>query len=269
MAKVILKNGVTSVILRVKIMDSTSTTGGAKTGLTFSSSGLIISTIADNEASPTVYTAAGSTIETITTLGTFAAPTATKCRFKEVDSTNHPGLYEIQIADARWAVSNARSIIITVVGATGAAQVDAEIQLSQIDVNDATAAGISRLDAAVSSRMATFTLPTNFSALAITAGGEVTVGTNNDKTGYALTSGERTSIADALLDRDMSIGTDSGSTTVRTVRQALRPLRNMVDLATTPGTMIVKKEDDTTTSWTAALTTDNTALPITKIDPAG
>lgn len=43
------------------------------------------------------------------------------------------------------------------------------------------------LDVAVSTRMATFSLPTNFSALAITSGGAVTVGTNNDKTGYSLT----------------------------------------------------------------------------------
>jgi hypothetical protein len=33
-------------------------------------------------------------------------------------------------------------------------------------------------------------------------------------------------VADAILNRDMSTGTDSGSTTVRTVRQALRFLRN-------------------------------------------
>jgi hypothetical protein len=75
--------------------------------------------------------------------------------------------------------------------------------------------------------------------------------------------------ADALLDRNMATGTDSGSSTVRTVRQALRPLRNMVDSVTTPGTMDVKKEDDSTSSWTAALTTDGAAAPIVKIDPAG
>lgn len=148
--KLIYKNGVVSVILRVKILDSTSSVGAGLTGLTFSSTGLIISTIADNEASATAYTAAGSTIETISTLGTFAAPTATKCRFKEVDATNHKGLYEIQIADARWAVSNARSVIVSVQGASNAVQVDAEVQLSAIDVNDATAAGISRLDQAMS-----------------------------------------------------------------------------------------------------------------------
>jgi uncharacterized protein YdbL (DUF1318 family) len=45
-----------------------------------------------------------------------------------------------------------------------------------------------QLDATVSSRMATFTLPTNFSAMAITAGGAVTAGTVSDKTGYALTA---------------------------------------------------------------------------------
>jgi hypothetical protein len=74
-------------------------------------------------------------------------------------------------------------------------------------------------------------------------------------------------MADAWLDRDMSTGTDSGSTTVRTPRQALRVLRNKV--SQTGGTMTVCKEDDSTSSWTAALTTDAAADPITAIDPAG
>lgn len=119
----------TGVIVRVKVLDSTLSTGAGKTGLTFSSSGLIISTIADNEATATAYTQAGSTIETITTLGTFAAPTATKCRFKEVDATNHKGVYEIQIADARWAVSSSRSLLISLSGVTGIAETDAVIAL--------------------------------------------------------------------------------------------------------------------------------------------
>jgi hypothetical protein len=46
------------------------------------------------------------------------------------------------------------------------------------DLSDATALGLSRLDAAITSRMATFTLPTNFSSLAITAGGRVAVQSN-------------------------------------------------------------------------------------------
>jgi hypothetical protein len=85
----------------------------------------------------------------------------------------------------------------------------------------------------------------------------------------ALSADAGTELADALLNRNMATGTDSGSDTVRTVRQALRILRNMVDLQTTPGTMDVKKEDDSTSSWTAVLTTDAAAEPIVKTNPAG
>lgn len=86
-------------------------------------------------------------------------------------------------------------------------------------------------------------------------------------TAAALGATERSAIADAILDRDMSTGADSGSTTVRTPRQALRFLRNKWDIAT--GTLTVKKEDDSTTSWTAAMSTDAAAVPIIGSDPAG
>ncbi len=132
----------TSIILRVKILDSSVSTGAGVVSLTSASSGLIISTIADNEATATAYTVAGSTIETITTLGTYAAPTATKCRFKEVDATNHKGLYEIQIADARFAVASAKSLAISISGAPLAAETDVVIPLTQTDPYDNVAMGI-------------------------------------------------------------------------------------------------------------------------------
>lgn len=72
-------------------------------------------------------------------------------------------------------------------------------------------------------------------------------------------------IADALLNRNMATGTDSGSETVRTVRQALRALRNKAGIAA--GTLTVTKEDDTAASWTAAVTTA-AGNPISEIDPA-
>jgi hypothetical protein len=72
--------------------------------------------------------------------------------------------------------------------------------------------------------------------------------------------------ADALLDRDMSTGTDSGSSTVRTVRQALRFSRNK--FAISGGTLTVYKEDDSTSSWTSAVTT-TAGDPVTASDPAG
>lgn len=78
--------------------------------------------------------------------------------------------------------------------------------------------------------------------------------------------GDAVGIADALLDRDMSLGTDSGSSSVRTPRQALRTIRNKVSVAA--GTLTVTKEDDTTSSWTAAVTATPGADPVTTIDPA-
>jgi hypothetical protein len=127
------KRGQGSIVLRVKILNSSVSTGAGLTGLTSASSGLIISTIADNESTATAYTVAGSTIEGITTLGTYAAPTATKCRFKEVDATNHKGVYEIQLADARYAVSSAKSLLVSVSGATNAAETDVVIPLRDLD----------------------------------------------------------------------------------------------------------------------------------------
>lgn len=98
----------------------------------------------------------------------------------------------------------------------------------------------------------------------VTAG--VTVSTNSDKAGYALTSADHVVGADTLLDRNMATGSDSGSPTVRTVRQALRFLRNKWSI--TAGTLTVTKEDDVTTSFTATVTTDAAAVPIVGNDPA-
>ena len=137
------KNSLISNIRRFKLVNST--TGNGFTGATNASTGLIVSTICDVEATATAYTAAGSTIQSITTLGTYAAPSASDCRFKEVDSTNHPGLYEFQFADARFAVTNAKQLVITVSGITSLLQADYEIQLTSTDVDDAIHGGMSAI----------------------------------------------------------------------------------------------------------------------------
>lgn len=123
-------------IVTVKIADPSSTTNGGKTGLTISSAGLIVAIRPDNAAATIAYTAAGSTIDTIATLGAWAAPAANHCRFKEIDSTNHPGHYELQFAAALWATAGARKLVGTVL-VTGGAQTDFEIQLTGPDVSAA------------------------------------------------------------------------------------------------------------------------------------
>ena len=72
----------------------------------------------------------------------------------------------------------------------------------------------------------------------------------------------REAIADSFLARAIAGGSNAG----RIVRDVFRVLRNKVTIAA--GTMTVKAEDDTTTAWTAAVTTTVGANPITEIDPA-
>lgn len=116
-----------SNIIRLKIIDTTD--GQGLTGLTSASSGLRIAAIADNASATTAYTVAGSTIEGITTLGTYAAPTATKVRFKELDATNHPGIYELQFSDATFSAASSKSLLISASGATNMQEVDCHIPL--------------------------------------------------------------------------------------------------------------------------------------------
>jgi hypothetical protein len=69
-------------------------------------------------------------------------------------------------------------------------------------------------------------------------------------------------IADEILDRNLAGG---GSGNTRNVRNALRALRNKQAIAA--GTLTVYQEDDTTSAWTAAVTT-TAGDPISAIDPA-
>lgn len=71
-----------------------------------------------------------------------------------------------------------------------------------------------------------------------------------------------TAQADALLNRDMSAVSDTNS---RSPLNALRILRNK--FSSSAGTLTVTKENDTTTAWTAAVTTDAAAAPIVSVDP--
>jgi hypothetical protein len=332
------KRGQGSVVLRIKILDSSVTTGAGKTGLTSASSGLIVAAIVDNEATTTAYTAAGSTIETIVTLGTYAAPTATKCRFKELDATNHPGVYELQFADARFAVASAKSLLVSISGATNAAQCDAVIPLRDLDPYDAVRAGLTALpNAAAEAAGGLYTRGTGAGQINQSANGQVdanmerlvnvaqsavdlkdfaddgydpatnkvqgvvlvdtlTTYTGNtiqtgdsyaivnsvtfgnsaikgyvDDIGVAgagltaipamtLTSGERDSIATALLKLDLTGITGEAS---RSLLNAVRKLRNK--WAISGSTLTIYKEDGTTSAFTQTVTGTAGANPITEI----
>jgi hypothetical protein len=78
----------------------------------------------------------------------------------------------------------------------------------------------------------------------------------------ALTTTSREAVADTLLNRHVEGGNNNG----RLVKEALYPLRNRNDLV--GGTQNVYRADDTTIAWTATVSTDAGALPVTGVNPA-
>lgn len=93
------------------------------------------------------------------------------------------------------------------------------------------------------------------------------VGPVTDAAGGAVTLTENAriaddTVADAGLTRDWDSVTGEAS---RSMLNALRILRNKMSIS--GDTMTVTKEDDTTTAWTATVTGDANADPVTGIDP--
>lgn len=208
-----------------------------------------------------------------------AATAATTNSITEIDSTNMPGRYYIELTATEV---NTLGIVEFRFKTAACAEVVARALVVAFDPFSATDLGLSRLDAAVSSRsshaaadvwaVGTRTL-TSFGSLVsdiwsaatrtLTAFGfSVTVGANGDKTGYTLTSAEHNNIADALLKRDWTAVTGEAA---RSVLNALRFLRNKWSVS--GSTLTVTKEDDTTTAWAATVSTDAAADPVTGSDP--
>lgn len=82
-----------------------------------------------------------------------------------------------------------------------------------------------------------------------------------------VTAGLPTAIqnADALLARDIGSGTGAGTLDERTVRAALRFLRNYWNVSGT--TLTVRKEDDSTTAWTGVVVAAPGADPVSGMNP--
>ena len=72
-------------------------------------------------------------------------------------------------------------------------------------------------------------------------------------------------LADEMLARDLGSGLNAGTAEERTVRSALRALRNKVNVGSSQ--MVVKKEDDSTDAWTATVTTTAVSSNVSGIDP--
>ena len=167
--------------------------GGPCIGLSAGSVGLSISTMADNEPTATVYTQAAGNIETIATLGTFATPTAGKCRFRGVDYFNHAGVYELQLDDSRYAVPGATALALSFNGAMFLSSGDAVIELVAHKPQDPM---MGLLVGAVKKNTAfpNFAFPMFDSSGALKTGLTVTASLRKDAGSFATASGTVTEI---------------------------------------------------------------------------
>lgn len=138
MAKFSTKRGTTSKLARLFIQDSSSTTGAGLTGLTNASSGLVAYYICEGDSSPTSIVLSSGTVGTWSSGG-----------FKEVSSSNLPGVYELGIPNL--ALATGGSVLIMLKGATNMVPCVLEYELDAVDYQDATAFGMSRLDSAITS----------------------------------------------------------------------------------------------------------------------
>lgn len=197
------------------------------------------------------------------------AATAATGNITQIDATNMPGRYYVQLTATEV---NTLGVVEFRFKTAACAEVVMRGLVVAIDLMTANNMGITNLDVTISSRSshnaaavwssATRTL-TSFGSLVSDIWSAATRTLTAFGFSVALTSSERNSVADALLTRDWNSVTGEAA---RSVLNALRFLRNRWSISGT--TLTVTEEDDATTAWTAEVTTDAAADPVTGSDPA-
>lgn len=118
MAKLALRAGATSKTVYLFINDSSSTVGAGLTGLAYNTASLVASYVRPLGSRVAI------TLATQTVTGAFSSG-----GFVEVDATNMPGLYRLDLPDAAIA-SGVDSVVVMLKGATNMAPAVLEIQLA-------------------------------------------------------------------------------------------------------------------------------------------
>lgn len=135
MAKTQTVAGATSIIQRVFIQDSSSTTGAGLTGLAFNTANLVCYRARDDDGN-----AGGTAISLVTaTRGTWVSG-----GFVEKDATNMPGVYELHLPNSALAAGS-KTVTIELKGATNMAPCLLEIELTAWNNQDAVRGGLTAL----------------------------------------------------------------------------------------------------------------------------
>lgn len=222
MAKLSIKAGSTDVSVLVFVQNSSSTTGAGLTGLVYNSASLVA-----------YYSHAGTNATaTAISLATLAAVNSAHSDggFKEISSTNMPGWYRFDLPDAVVSASKGNVVGVMLHGATNMAPCPLEIELTGWDNQDGVRGGMTALPNAAAGANGGLPLAVDSSgrvdvlkingtsqtardigaSVLLSSGtgtgqislssGAVTVGTNNDKTGYSLSQSFPTNFASLSID---------------------------------------------------------------------
>lgn len=161
MSKIVLK-GATSQQLDVFIRDSSSTVGAGLTGLVFNSGSLVASYHRPGAARTAI------TLATQTVTGAYSSG-----GFVEIDATNMPGFYRLDVPDAAFATGVDR-VTLLLRGATNMEPCAIEVQLVAVNLQDGVRAGLTALpNAAAEAAGGLFTRGTGAGQLNQAANGQV------------------------------------------------------------------------------------------------
>jgi hypothetical protein len=222
MAKLSIVAGATSQTVNIFIQDSSSTTGAGLTGLAF------------NTASLVAYYALSKAAAVQITLATLAAITTawSSGGFKEVDATNMPGWYRLDLPDA--ALASGRFVAVHLKGATNMAPLPLEIELTAVNNQDAVHGGMSCLpNTAVTTNASLLTSGAGTDQLAV-ASGRIDAG---KILGTAISTPATAGILDVNV-KNMNNVAGSGITAVNANQGTTQPL----NFTGTAGSALVKSD---------------------------
>ena len=258
----------------VFVQDSASTTGGGKTGIAYNAAGLTAYYVRP-PVGGTGGTAVSITLATQTVSGAWSSG-----GWVEVDATNLPGIYRFDIPNAVFATGVDHAVVM-LKGASGMAPVSLEYQLTGFDPATAWLTSAQTASAVWGADPSPYTTATDFGGVlnetrSVVGSTEVLVQGlpqavwDEPKSGHATagTFGAKLQdnvLADELLSRDVGSGSGAGTVNERTVRSALRGLRNKTTVINNE--MTVYKEDDTSTAWSATVSSSDSSKTITGVDP--
>jgi len=240
------------------------------TGLTASTSGLTARYNRSRTASVNIPLVARVIDGTAPTGGWIAGG------FAEVDSVYMPGVYRLDLPDAAL-LAGADDVTVVVRGASGTNGAVMTIKLSSGGLTGAQTAtavwGASPTGYVDATTFGGVLMETN--SLANGIDGEVgdipsnvweELKVNHTTAGTFGAKLQDNVMADELLARDVGSGSGAGTINERTVRSALRGLRNKTTVINNE--MTVYKEDDTSTAWSATVSSSDSSKTITGVDPA-